>query len=503
VYESTVRNGRRISRTTVRWGLGAVCFLCVACSGDALFTSAEPPPATYLKPGTAPDLRASERPERISVIDAVTEALVQNRMVVTSRVQAAIASTNRREALAAMIPQFFITGGYRYQNGLSAVNAPGSPIPIVTGVEQQWNAAITASMPIFAFGRYLNTYRAAKLSEGAAVARQEVTEADIANTVTAAAFDLLETLRQIDVAKINEKALERQVQDSQALLDAGRVTKASLLESQVQYDVAVRDREKLQSLVPIRRIVLNSLLGRPVDAPTEVIDESITEEPTWTLELAEREALAARPELRAADLDLAATQKRYKAAVAAELPEFRGSLSYSRTDNPFTVPQDPIIFNFTFDVPVFQGGGEFARIQRARYQVDLARIQRRDLEDLVRREVAEAYRRVTETYRDIAVAKRSEERQAEALRIRREEQANGKATTREVLDTISTLNSAQFAHVRSIYDYNVALRELHRARGGDPRVEPSASPAESARRMARSSAIKSSAIQSSAIPGAE
>jgi len=456
------------------------------CSRDALFTSAEPPPATYLKPGMAPELRAAKRPERISVIDAVNEALVQNRMVITSRVRAAIASTNRREALAAMIPHVGITGGYRRQDEPPRVNSPGFPVPIVTGVDQEWSGSVTMSFPIFAFGRYLNGYRAAKLAEGAAVARQEVSEADIANTVTASAFDLLETLRQIDVALANEKALKRQVSDSQALLDAGRVTKASLLESQVQYDVAVRDREKLESIVPIRRIVLNSLLGRPVDAPIDVIDDSITEEPTWTLQAAERDALSARPELLAADLDLASMQKRYKSAVAAELPEFRGSLSYSRTDNPFQAPQDPVIFNFTFDIPVFQGGGEFARIQRARYEVDLARIQRRDLEDVVRREVAEAHRRVMEAYRDIAVAKRSEERQAEALRIRREEQANGKATTREVLDTISTLNNAQFAHVRSIYDYNVALRELHRARGGDPRVQPSATPSSSARAGAAS-----------------
>jgi len=464
-----------------RWIVGVACLVGVACSRDALFTSAEPPPATYLKPGMAPELRASNRPERLTVMQAVNEALIQNRTVVTSRVLAAIASTNRREALAAMIPHLGISGSYRYQNNISAVNAPGSPIPIVTGVKQQWNGAITATFPIFAFGRYLNTYRAAKLSEGAAVARQDITEADIANTVTAAAFDLLETLRQIEVAQANEEALERQVRDSTALLEAGRVTKASLLESQVQYDVAVREREKLQSIVPIRRIVLNSLLGRPVDAPTQVIDQSISEAPTWTLELVEREALAARPELLAADLDLASTQKRYKAAVAAEQPEFRGSLAYSRTDNPFTVPRDPIVATFTFDVPIFQGGGEFARIQRARYEVDLARIQRRDLEDLVRREAAEAHRRVTEAYLDIAVAKRSEERQAEALRIRREEQANGKATTREVLDTISTLNNAQFAYVRSIYDYNVALRELHRARGGDPRVQPTASPRQAAK----------------------
>jgi outer membrane protein TolC len=330
--------------------------------------------------------------------------------------------------------------------------------------------------PIFAFGRYLNGYRAAKLAEGASVARQEVAESDIAAAVTAAAFDLLETAQQVDVALANEEALEKQVSDSLALLEAGRVTRAALLESQVQHDVAVRDREKLQSLVPIRRIVLNTLLGRPVDAPTEVIDQSVSDAPTWTLARVEREALAARPELRAADLDLASAQKGYKAAVAAELPEFRGTLAYSRTDNPFQAPQDPVVFTFTFDVPLFQGGGEFARIQRSRYEVDLARIRRRDLEDIVRREAAETFRRVQETYKDIAVAKRSVERQDEALRIRREEFANGKATSREILDTISILNRAKFARVAAVYDYNIALRDLHRARGADPRLLPRTSP---------------------------
>jgi len=456
--------------------LSLALLAAASCSAGTLFTSAEPPPATYLKPGTAPDVRAPERPDRITVAQAVNEALVQNRIVVTSRVNSAIASTTRREALARMIPQFFLTGSYRRQDEPPRVNAPGFPAPIVTGVDQEWSGQVSMQFPIFAFGRYLNGYRAAKLAEGASVARQEVAESDISAAVTAAAFDLLETGQQVEVARANEEALEKQVSDSQALLEAGRVTRAALLESQVQHDVAKRDREKLESLVPIRRIVLNSLLGRPVDAPTEVIDQSVTDEPTWTLARVEREALAARPELRAADLDLASAQKGYKAAVAAELPEFRGTLAYSRTDNPFQAPQDPVIFTFTFDVPLFQGGGEFARIQRSRYEVDLARIRRRDLEDVVRREAAETFRRVQETYKDIAVAKRSVERQDEALRIRREEFANGKATSREVLDTISILNGAKFARVAAVYDYNIALRDLHRARGADPRLLPRTSP---------------------------
>jgi len=447
------------------------------CSSGSMLTGAEPPPATYLKPGMATELRSPERENRITVADAVHESLLQNRLVVQARVNAAIAATSRREALSTMIPQVRILGGYRWQDEPPRVDSPnlGS---FTTGVDQQWDAEIAARFPIFAFGRYLNAYRAAKLAEGATVAQQQVTEADIAATVTAAAFDMLETIRQIDVARANEEALARQVADSEALLEAGRVTRASLLESQVQYDTARRERERLESLVPIRRLLLNSLLARPIDMPTEIVDERITDAPTWTLAEAEREALGSRPELRAADLELASLQKSYKSAVAAELPELRGALSYSDTDNPFTAPQDPVIFRFTFDIPVFQGGGGLARIQRARYEVDLARIRRRDLEDQVRREVAESLRSVQETYKDIEVAERSVERQEEALRIRREEPANGRATTREVLDTITTLNRAKFAYVNAIYEYNIALRELHRARGGDPRAEPSSSPPE-------------------------
>ena len=463
---------------TDRSVLIAAASLLAACSSGALLNGAEPPPSTYLKPGMATELRAPERSDRITVAEAVHESLLQNRAVITSRVNAAIAATNRREALGFMIPNVRLTGEYRWQNEAPSFGSGGSST-IVTGVTEQWQGEIAASAPIFAFGRYLNSFRAAKLAEGAAVARQQVTEADIAATVTAAAFDLLETIQQIDVARANEEALQRQVADSEALLEAGRVTRASLLESQVQFDTARRERERLESLVPIRRIVLNVLLARPVDAPTEVVDQRITDAPTWTLEQAEREALGARPELRAADLELASLQKGYKAAVAAELPEFRGILGYSKTDNPFVSPDNPVTFRFTFDVPVFQGGSGLARIERSRYEVDLARIRRRDLEAQVRREVAEALRQVEETYKDIAVAERSVERQEEALRIRREEQANGRATTREVLDTITTLNRAKFFYVNAIYQYNIALRELHRARGGDPRAEPSASPPES------------------------
>ena len=63
------------------------------------------------------------------------------------------------------------------------------------------------------------------------------------------------------VARDNEASFLQQVKDSEALLEAGRVTRSALLEAQVIHDNAKREREKAESLVPIKRMTLNEILG--------------------------------------------------------------------------------------------------------------------------------------------------------------------------------------------------------------------------------------------------
>ena len=73
---------------------------------------------------------------------------------------------------------------------------------------------------------------------------------------------------------------------------------------------------------------------------------------------------------------------------------------------------------------------------------------------------------------DIAVARRSIEKAEESLRIQREKFATGRATSREVLESTALVTNTRFTHIRALYSYNIALRELHRVRGADPRQPP-------------------------------
>ena len=77
-----------------------------------------------------------------------------------------------------------------------------------------------------------------------------------------------------------------------------------------------------------------------------------------------------------------------------------------------------------------------------------------------------------ESYRDIGVASKSRAQATESLRIQQEKFRNGRATSQEVLISTSLLTNTRAAYVNAVYTYNVALRNLHRARGGDPQLGP-------------------------------
>jgi outer membrane protein TolC len=447
-------------------------------SGDDVWMATSPPGVESAPPAPedAPAQAGSSVKDpatlkkEISVEGAVSEALEANRTIQLARLNEAIARTVERETRAGLLPSLFFRGSYTTQNKVPTANIPGAGQPIQLQPQNEGRYAVSLDFPIFAFGRYINAYRASQLSRQGAEADTDASEAQIGAAVTAAAFDLLLSIEAVNVARDNEAAFLQQVKDSEALLEAGRVTRSALLEAQVLHDNAKREREKAESLVPIKRMTLNELLGRPPSMETVVEDQRDVEEPRFDLGELTAEALERRPELKSARLDVESAVKNAKSVFGQALPELRGNLAYSQTDNQIQNPRDIGSFELTLDIPLYVGGANYARIQRARRQIETARVQLIDLEASIQTEVADAFRTVRESYLDIAVGKRSIERSEENLRIQREKFANGRATSQEVLQSTSLLTDSRFNYISAIYSYKNALRELHRVRGGDPRT---------------------------------
>jgi len=461
--------------------VAAACALALGCgstrsdSGDLTLRDAGSAAATPAASGgdTVPgEAGGAPLPRQLTIAEAVAEALANNRAVQQARLNVAMGIDDEQIARAGLLPTIGLQGTYTVVDEPPRRNAPELGTSFTVGPKETWGLAIGMDFPIFAFGRHLNTWRAAQLVRESTESSQRAIEADTAAAVTAAAFDVLETMQAVEVAKSNEEALGQQARDAQAQFDAGSVTKVAVLEASVEHDGARRTRQKLESVIPIRKMILNKLLGRPANGPLEILDEPDTRAPIWQLEPLIEEALAHRPELRSARLQVAAAERTYQAAFGAELGELRGALAWDTDDSPFRAPSDQLNLILTFDIPLFSGGARPARIRRARHELQVAEVQLRDLEADVRTQVAQSYRDAVEAYRDIDVARSAVERQEESVRIQREKFQNGRATSREVLDSVALLRNARFELVNATYSYNIALRELLRARGADPRLQP-------------------------------
>ncbi|MHC5049204.1 MAG: TolC family protein [Planctomycetota bacterium] len=452
---------------------GVLAVAAPAAGGDRAVVDWPAPADVSGEEATAPPEsgKGFHRAPRITIADAVEEALAYNRTVKQAELFERIGVTFEKEARSALIPQLNGDVGYQWVAEVPTIANPGLP-SIQVGPEQQWSGGLTMSFPVFAFGRHINNYRAAVLSRQQAEADADATESDIAAAVTASAFDVLEAQANVDVALDNEKALWQQVEDARARYEAETVTKEAVLEAEVQHAQAKRLRERLQSSIPILVMRLNLSLGRPAHAATEVVDDPDTREPIWKQESLEQEALTRRAELRSAELEVAAAERTVKATIGGELGELRGNLRWDATDNSFQSPQEQLTLFLGLQLPIFTGGARSARIRRSRYELDISRLQLRDLQTRIRTEVADAYRQVVEAFRDIGVADKSRAQATESLRIQQEKFRNGRATSQEVLISTSLLTNTRADYVNAVYTYNVALRGLHRARGADPRLSP-------------------------------
>jgi outer membrane protein TolC len=415
------------------------------------------------------------KPHKITIRDAVLESLENNRVVLIFIEQEGIARANTALAKSDLLPSF--AANLNYERLSEQFENTIGPVKVPLGPQDQWNFAISADFPIYSFGRYLNAYRAAKLAQAGTTADRKAAENDIAEAVTAAAFDYLETKALVEVAMQNAEALSQQLKDARAQQAAGRVTLADVLDAEVEHSNAVRVHERLISLVPVRRKVLNRILARPVDYPTDLDDQRLSTEPTWTLEEIEAQALVARPELESGRMAVASSEKQVKAVRGLLYPELRGNIAFTATDNDFRSPQDLGIFGLDLQIPIWLGGANRARLRRAKREAEQSRIAYADLEAQVQTEVAEAHRDIVEDFKDIAVAQKTVEQSEESLRIQQRKYENGRATNREVLLSTTQLTESRVNLVTSLYAYQVALQRLHRVRGADPRMAPTTGPA--------------------------
>jgi TolC family type I secretion outer membrane protein len=296
-------------------------------------------------------------------------------------------------------------------------------------------------------GTVANTNRAEQLVR-LERSRLIATEQDVLLNAVEAYTDLLTALAVLDLSLQNENRLRRQLQATRDRFEVGEVTRTDVAQAEARLAGAVAERVRAEGTIQAARAAYRNVINQE---PVRVVTPRPRADLPPTEADAQQLAETFNPNIAAAQFNLAAARADVRVAEADLLPELnvRGELSYVDEPNLTLDHQREATIGAVLRVPLYQGGGEYARVRQAKQTV---RQRRDDLEAIfraVREEVTSGWQTLV-TARTAIESIREQVRAAEiALEGTRQEALVGQRTTLDVLDQENDLFVAQVDLVRA------------------------------------------------------
>lgn len=286
-------------------------------------------------------------------------------------------------ARAALLPNISASAGYTHTDtDLTDRIDPDGSAPLEE-TERSWS--ITLSQTLFDLSDWYD-YQAGKKRSERAAAEFAANEQELIVRVAEAYFNVLRAIDQLEATRAEERALEKQLEQTEQRFEVGLTAVTEVHEAQAAYDSAAAARLRAEGDLHISYEALEVLTGEPHDriAPLEEDFPVTMPEPADRHEWVQF-ALENNYELKAASLNAKASQEAAKSSRAGRLPSLSGNVGYSDTNRDgaeyfgTTVESDTrrqgTRFGVTLEVPIFSGGAQSARQRQASAQHMQAREQ--------------------------------------------------------------------------------------------------------------------------------
>lgn len=337
--------------------------------------------------------------------------------------------------------------------------------------EQDTNTfTTTANQPLVGL-LHLSHERSAKdRTADATEAEYAALRADLKTAIEVGFLRLFEARALEDIARASEAELTEESHITKAKVDAGVLTNADLLRVEVAVANAKQQEIVAHANGAVTRARLLGAIGLPVDSPG--IDFS---EPKALLERAraalppvtdaERQALAARPEVKERRLQMEAAGHEHRARQFAMLPEVNAEAGYSNLQGQPFSPMNSAYVGVKVDWAVWEWGASYyaqraagEREKAAEHELDSQRRQ-------VGVEVATGIAEAQAAGAAVDVAQQTIASAEEAFRVTSALLKAGSATTTDLLDSQAALTQARLNLTRAQYEQAISQANLARALG--------------------------------------
>jgi outer membrane protein len=384
-----------------------------------------------------------------------------------ARAQYGVAHTTLSEGLSGLLPSVSLTG-----NSTRATRASREDHSFANGFNtHNWGASLTQNLVNF---QAWYTFQSARESDAQGVATLAQAEQQLILRVATAYFDVLRSQNNLTLLQAQEQAAQQVMDQAQQRYDLGFAEISDVYDSQAAHSQARVNRMDEENILKQRIQALEVITG----GSHQTLESLSAEFPVASAEPANvGEWLSLTQEnnlnIQAAQHLLASNQNQARAAKAAMLPTLTINGNYTNTAETANTyasaqPNEATIssqISLNVSVPLFRGGANRARMQRAYYTVDANR-------EALERTQRQSAATTENSFNSIATAVQMVQARAENITIAQNAlnatEVGIEVGTRNTVDLVQaqrTLFQAQRDYANARYDYVINTLTLKQSAG--------------------------------------
>lgn len=328
-----------------------------------------------------------------------------------------------------------------------------------------WNVEV--SQPIFTFGRVSNAMAAAREERGGVNLDIQGIENRVSYDTVRAAYAFLLAHHNLRVLETERQSRQRQLEQVEIRFDVQDATKLDVLRARVtlanlEPEILVADNNLQVALASV-----NNTLGRPVDAPIEVLAELVLPDPVPNVMRPEALLEIAgqyRPEMRRFTVDRKVLDARVGLTKSNLLPQIKATAGFGLntfgaanvTDLAFHTWNAGVVF----DWKLFDGHRSHSQMGALRSQQTQSEYDEKTFRNELSVSLKQAHGTWTRALQALEVTALTVDQAREAERVAEESLKWGAATTLDVIQATLSLRQAELNQTTAAHDALVALAEM-------------------------------------------
>lgn len=337
------------------------------------------------------------------------------------------------------------------------------------GVQHYWDntLAISLTQPVFHWDHWVQLDQSENQIAQAEAQFQASYQSLLVNTVEAY-FNILAAQDDLRFTLAEKEAISKQLEQARQRFDVGLVAMTDVYEAQAAFDNATANEIEFVNTLDDQKEILREITGQHPGMLNSLAEKITLAAPEPAdIEFWSETAVSSNFEIVAQLNKAEYARKNIEVRQSEYLPKFDVVLNYNIQDNTstFGLRGDRQNFGLQVNMPLFQGGGIYSKIQQAEYDYQIEKEQLSKVQRSVTSQARQAFRGVVASISRVKALAAAVKSSQTALQATEAGLEVGTRTMVDLLDEQRNLFSSKRDYARARYAYLVNTIKLKQAAG--------------------------------------